>query len=187
MNQQSCEHYSEWMSLALDGMLSATQTQLLHAHIATCPSCAAKWVNMTALSRAFRAAPQVEPQAGFVARFEARLARREERRRRLMVWMLLAIGSIALTLLALPSILSALSLTGHLVLPYRVIAQAQGLLDWLFLVASALGDAAWVLVRYMCTGPWGPTCLVLLAVAAAATALWTKTLVGRLNAQRVRA
>jgi predicted anti-sigma-YlaC factor YlaD len=175
------------MSLALDGVLSATQTQLLHAHIATCPSCAAMWASMTALSRTFRAAPQVEPQTGFVARFEARLAHREERRRRVLVGVLLGIGTIALTLLALPSILGALSLTGQLVLPYRVIAQAQGLLDWLYLVASGLKETAWVLVRYTCTGPWGPACLILLAVAAAATALWTKTLVGRLSAQRVRA
>jgi hypothetical protein len=101
--------------------------------------------------------------------------------------MLLAIGTIALTVLALPSIVNALSVTGYLVLPYWVIAYTQGLLDWLYLVASALGESAWVLVRYTCTGPWGPTCLILVAVAIAATTLWAKALIGRMSAQRVRA
>lgn len=186
MNQQSCEQYTEWMSLAMDGMLSAAQAQLLHGHIATCPACAATWERMTALSRALRQAPLVEPRPGFVERFEARLAYRQERRRRTMIWVLLGIGTIALAVLALPSLLGALRLTGHLVLPYEIVVHIQGLLDWLYLVVTALGEAAWVLVRYMCAGPLGPTCLILITVAAAAIALWTKVLVGRLSAQRIR-
>jgi hypothetical protein len=141
---------------------------------------------MTLLSRTLRSAPAVEPEPGFVARFEERLAYREEKRRRTMVWLMLGIGTIALTLLTLPSLLGILSVTGHLVLPYQVIAYAQGLLDWLYLVTTALAEAAWVLVRYACTGPAGPTCLILLAVAAAAIGLWTKALIGRLSAQRIR-
>jgi predicted anti-sigma-YlaC factor YlaD len=186
MNKQQCEEYTEWMSLAQDGMLDRTQTRLLHKHIATCPPCMTVWESMTIVSQMLRAAPMVEPIPGFTKRFEIRLAYREEQHRRAMVWLLLGIGAIALGFLALPSLLGALSITSRLVLPYEVVTYFYGLLNWLHVIISAVLDTIGILVRYVCTGPAGPACLALITVAGALIALWTRFLVGRLTAQRAR-
>jgi len=186
MNTHQCEQYVEWMSLAQDGMLGTTQSRLLHAHMDECAACRETWNAMTAVSRLFRAAPTLAPGAGFVQRFQDRLAYRQESRRRAFVWMLLGIGAIALGLLALPSIAQVLELTGWFVLPYPVIVYLQVVLDWLALVVSSLASAAGILIRYACTGPTAAVCLTLIAVAGAMVALWTKFLVGRLAGQRTR-
>lgn len=186
MNKQPCESYTEWMSLALDGMLGPTETHLLHAHVASCPSCAATWKAIRQVSSMLRAAPMAEPQPGFVARFEARLAYQAERRRRTLVWVVLALGAIVLILLALPSVLGILRLTGRLVLPYQVIAYAEVTMNWLYLVSHALVEAFWTLVRSVCTGPSASACLLLAAAAALALVMWTRAVVSRLTGQRVR-
>lgn len=186
MNTQPCEQYIEWMSLAQDGALDRTHMHLLHAHIDACASCRSLWEAMTATSRLFGAAPMVEPRPGFVQRFEARLAYREEQRRRAMIWLMLGIGAIALTLLALPSLWSVLSVTGQLVLPYQAIAYIQGLLTWTAIVVSALVEAAGVLIRYLCTGPASPLFLTVIAIAGALVATWTRFWVGRLARQQAQ-
>jgi predicted anti-sigma-YlaC factor YlaD len=185
MNQQPREQYIEWMSLAQDGMLDRSQSQLLHQHIADCSQCRLTWEAMNEISRMFRSAPMLEPEIGFVRRFEMRLVYREEQHRRAMIWALLGIGVIALTILALPSLIGALSFTGTLVLPYHVVAYVQGLMNWIYIVVSEFLEAAWLLIRYVCTGPAAPVCVALAATAAAAVAMWTKFLVGRLSGQRV--
>jgi hypothetical protein len=154
---------------------------LLHTHIDGCASCKSLWEEMTAISRMFRAAPMVEPHTGFVQRFEIRLAYHEEQRRRAMIWLMLGIGAIALTLLALPSLWSVLSVTGQLVLPYQAITYIQGLLTWTAIVVSALVEAAGVLIRYLCTGPAAPFYLAMIAIAGALVATWTRFWVGRLT------
>ena len=184
MNKQPCEQYIEWMSLAQDSMLNRTQVHLLHTHIAACPPCKTMWEAMTMVSQMFHQAPMAEPAQGFVERFEARLAYRAEQRRRVMIWMLLGIGVIALTLLALPSLIGALSFTGYLVLPYQIIVYIQRVLDWAYIVLTALMDAIWMLIRYTFTGPAGPVSLSLIVVAGALVATWTKFLIGRLVEQR---
>jgi hypothetical protein len=87
--------------------------------------------------------------------------------------------------LSMPSLLGLLSLTGRLVLPYQVVTYVQQLLSWLNVVVTALADAVFLLVRYVCTGPAGPACLALVAMAGALVAIWTRFLVGRLATQRV--
>ena len=185
MNKLQCNEYTEWMSLAQDGMLNRAQMNLLQMHIAACPPCLGIWESMTEISRVFHAAEMVEPAPGFVARVQARLAYRRERRRRTMVWLLLGIGTIALAFLAMPSLLEALSLTGRLVLPYPVITYIEQLLNWVSVVVTASVDAILLLARHICTGPAGAACLALIAIAGALVAIWTKFLVGRLAAQRV--
>jgi hypothetical protein len=101
----------------------------------------------------------VAPAAGFVDRFQVKMAYQQERRRRTTVWLLLGIGAFALLALTLPSIIGLLSFTGRLILPYPIIAQAQGFWNWTSMVLSALTDAAWVLVRYGVTRPAGLACL----------------------------
>jgi hypothetical protein len=173
------------MSLAQDGMLDQAQIRLLHNHIASCRECRVTWQAMNEISQLFHAAPMLSPEPGFVQRFETRLMYREEQHRRTMIWALLGIGFIALFILALPSLINALSFTGNLVLPDQVVAYVRGVLSWLYIVVSALADAAWLLIRYMCTGPAGPACVALIATAAAAVTLWTRFLVGRLATRRV--
>jgi hypothetical protein len=133
----------------------------------------------------FHATTMVEPAPGFVARVEARLAYRQEQRRRAMVWLLLGIGTIALAFLAMPSLLAALSLTGRLVLPYQVITNIQQLLNWVNVVVTVFADAVFLLARHICTSPAGTACLALVAMAGALVAIWTRFLVGRLATQRV--
>jgi predicted anti-sigma-YlaC factor YlaD len=175
------------MSLAQDGMLDRAQSEFLHKHIANCTQCRLTWKAMNEISRMFRTAPMLEPEPGFIQRFEMRLVYREEQHRRAMIWALLGIGVIALIILALPSLIDTLSFTGTLVLPYRVVAYVQGVVNWLYIVISQLLEAGWVLIRYVCTGPAAPVCVALAATAAAAIAMWTRFLVGRLSAQRVAA
>ena len=183
MNVEMCEQYTEWMSLAQDGMLNSTQTRLLHAHLAACPPCRRQWEAMTLVSQILRAAPMVAPAPGFVARFQARLAYREEQRRRALIWILLGIGALALVVLALPSLIGVLCFTGRLILPYEVVAYVQGLLNWVGIVGRALADAAWVLIRYAVTKPAGLACLGSVAAAGVLVAIWMRLLLGRTATQ----
>jgi hypothetical protein len=155
MNQETCEQYSEWMSLAQDGMLSSTQTRLLRAHLAACLPCQTEWEAMTVVSQVFRSVPPVAPLPGFVERFQTRLAYREEQRRRVMIWLLLGIGAFTLLALTLPSLIGILCFTGRLILPYQAVVYIQRLLHWVTMASIALADALWVLIRYAATTPTG--------------------------------
>jgi predicted anti-sigma-YlaC factor YlaD len=186
MNEQQCERYLEWMSLAQDGMLSRSQNHALHAHLADCPYCQEQLEAMTAVSRMFRATPMAEPTPGFVARFEARLAYLEEQHRRAVVWFVLGIGVVALFILALPSLAGTLYLTGRLVLPYELFAYAQGLSHWIDIVFNTLAETAWVLVRYLASESSVPACLVSTSILGVAALALARLLVGRLITARVR-
>jgi hypothetical protein len=141
---------------------------------------------MQQASSMLRAAPLVAPEVGFVERFEARLAYQAEQRRRTMIWMLLGLGAMVLALLALPSVFDVLRLTGHVVLPYRVTAYATAVLDWLYLLTSALLEAVGTLARSVCSGANTGACVLLVAVPAALIVLWTRLVIGRLAGQRAR-
>ena len=187
MNPQPCEQYTEWMSLAQDGLLSSSHSRLLHAHVALCPECQAQWEAITLVSRMLHSAPMAVPLPGFVARFEGRLARREEKRRQALIWLLLGMGVVALTILALPSLASLLRLTGYLVLPYRFVAYARGLLNWTAIVLNSFADAVGVLVRNLVSQPVGTAGVIgSAALAAALCVLWTRLLIGRMSAQRTK-
>jgi len=179
MNQEMCEQYGEWMSMAQDGMLNGTQTRLLHTHLASCPLCQTEWEAMTLVSQMFRAAPMAAPAPGFVERFQARLAYREEQQRRGMVWLLLGIGAFALLALTLPSLIGVLCFTGRLILPYQVIAYVQGILNWVSMVSVALADTLWVLIRYAATRPVGMACLGSAAAIGVGGAIWIRSQIGR--------
>ena len=179
MNQETCEQYSEWMSLAQDGMLNSTQTRLLHTHLASCPPCQTAWEAMTFVSQVFRAAPMVAPTPGFVERFQTRLAYREEQRRRGMVWLLLGMGAFALLALTLPSLIGVLCFTGRLILPFQVLVYVQGILNWVSMASIALADALWVLVRHVVTQPTVLACLGFAAAVGIVGMIWMRSLIGR--------
>lgn len=167
MNKRQCDTFTEWMSLAQDGLLNGTQMHLLHAHISVCPECSKRWTAMTNLSHLFHAAPMVAPSPGFTARLAARLAYRAERRRLGVIGILLGIGVIALIVLAMPSVLGALYFTGETVLPYGVLLRLAGLVAWAYVLLTTLADAAWLLLQHfssllVCAGGGG--LLLLLAL-----------------------
>ncbi len=186
MNEQLCDQYLEWMSLAQDGMLNSTQTHLLHAHLATCPQCQTTWEAMTAVSQVLHAAPMVAPASGFVVRVQAKLALREERRRQVIVGVLLGIGVLSLVALALPSVAGLLSVTGRLVLPYEVFAYMQGLYNWATILLSSLANAAWVLACHLAERPSIWTCTMFAAVTAVFVLVWIRVWLRRMTRQEPR-
>jgi hypothetical protein len=174
MNQQNCDQYTEWMSLAQDGMLSSTQTRLLHGHMAVCPPCQTQWEAMTFVSQLMHAAPMVAPTPGFAQRVEAKLAYRQERRRRTIIWLFLGLGALVLLALALPTLVGTLRFVGRMFLPYPVIAYGQGIVNWCTVALRTLSDAAWVLVRFAATNSTVQTSLGLGTIAGAASVLWMR-------------
>ena len=139
MNQQNCDQYTEWMSLAQDGMLSSTQTRLLHGHMAVCPPCQTTWEAMNLVSQMLHAAPMVAPAPGLALRVQKKLEYRKERRRRAVTGLLLGLGALVILVLALPSLMGALWLAGRMVLPYSVIASIEGIVTWFGAALRALG------------------------------------------------
>ena len=174
MNQQNCDQYTEWMSLAQDGMLSSTHTRLLHGHMAGCPPCQTQWEAMTFVSQLMHAAPMVAPTPGFAQRVRAKLAYRQERRRRTIIWLFLSLGALVLLALALPTLVGMLRFAGRMFLPYSFIAYGQGIVNWVTMALSTLSDAAWVLVRFAATNSTVQTSLALGTIAGAASVIWMR-------------
>jgi predicted anti-sigma-YlaC factor YlaD len=165
-------------------MLSSTQSQLLHAHLATCPECRAQWTAMTMVSQMLHAAPTIGPLPGFTVRFEARLAYRLEQRRQALIWILLGIGVVALVILALPSILGLLGLAGRLVLPYQTLVRLEELFQWAYILLSTLVDAARVLLRHFVATPAGIACIGVAIVAVPLSLIGTRLVAKRLVTSR---
>lgn len=186
MNQQNCDQYTEWMSLAQDGLLTSTQTRLLHGHLSVCPPCQTTWEAMTYVSQMLHAEPMVAPPAGFAERVQKKLEYRQERRRRIVIGLLLSLGAFVMLLLALPTLINALLLAGRLFLPYQVVAYAQGIVTWINAALSALNDAAWVLVRFAATNPTVQASLATGALAGAGSVLWVRYVVRQRTPQRQR-
>ena len=186
MNQQNCEQYTEWMSLAQDGMLSSTQSRLLHGHMAVCPPCQTQWEAMTFVSQMLHAAPMIAPAPGFAARVQKTLEYRQERRRRAVIWLLLGLGGLAILLLSLPSLVNTLWLAAQMLLPYQVIAYGQGIFAWFNAALRALGDAAWVLVRFAAANPTVQNSLFAGAAAGAGSVIWMRYMFRPRVSQRSR-
>jgi hypothetical protein len=174
MNQQNCEQYTEWMSLAQDGMLSSTQTRLLHGHMSVCPPCQTTWEAMTFVSQMLHAAPMVAPAGGFAERVQKKLEYRQERRRRTVIGLLLGLGALTLLIVALPTVMNAVWLAGRMFLPYQIVAYGQGLVHWIRVAVSALGDAAWVILRFAATNPTVQASLSAGVIAGAGSVLWMR-------------
>lgn len=186
MNQQNCDQYTEWMSLAQDSMLSSTQTRLLHGHMSVCPPCQTQWEAMTFVSQLLHSAPMVAPPAGFATRVKKTLEYRQEHRRRTVIWLFLGLGALVLLFLALPIVLGTLWSAGRLFLPYPLIAYGQSIVYWINVVLRNLSNAAWVLVRFAAANPTVRTSLAAGAVAGAASILWMRLVFrGRATSMRM--
>ena len=185
MNVQQCETVQEWMSLAQDGLLNGIESRRLHEHLATCAECKAQWQAMMVVSHIFHAAPVVGPSPGFMLRLQAKMAYRQEQRRRAMVVLLLAVGAVALLILALPSIIGLAGATGRLLLPYWVVAWAQNALSWGYMVLRSLSDAAWLLIRNLSTTSGGLACISSAIIATVLFVLWVPLMMGRMATRAV--
>lgn len=184
MNQQPCDQYTEWMSLAQDGLLDGSQNRLLHRHLADCPMCQAQWEAMTLVSRMLRSEPMLSPSPGFVARFEDRLARRGERRQQFLVGLLLGIGVITLALLALPSVWNTLYLAAQVVLPHQTFVAVEAFVGWVAFMGRTLLDTGWLLVRHLAIRPEGWACLGSAALMGLLAAVWMRFLWARTGTLR---
>ncbi len=69
----NCSWVARHLSAYLDNELSAEQQQQVQAHCATCPACAQKLQNLTAVSLLFQAAPAQPAPTGFAAGVMARI------------------------------------------------------------------------------------------------------------------
>jgi hypothetical protein len=174
MNQQNCDQYTEWMSLAQDGMLSSTQTRLLHGHMAVCPPCQTTWEAMNLVSQMLHAAPMVAPAPGLALRVQKKLEYRQEHRRRAVIGLLLGLGALVILVLALPSLVGALWLAGRMVLPYPLIASIEEVVSWFSAALRALGEAAWVIVRFAASNSTVRTSLAAGAIAGAGSVIWMR-------------
>jgi anti-sigma factor RsiW len=89
------------MSLALDGLLDEADRGRFEAYQAQYPALAAMWIEWQGLDRELEQMPHAEPAAGFVGRFEARLAQREaEQQRRVLAFSLVSVALVAVVAVA---------------------------------------------------------------------------------------
>ncbi len=110
-----CKQASQMMSARLDGRLESAEVTLLENHLSACSVCQAEWRGLQELDLLFASAPVVQAPVRVRVQVMTRLARRDQARRAIVGGTTLALGTIALMLLALtPVLLSLLGATGIL-------------------------------------------------------------------------
>jgi anti-sigma factor RsiW len=87
--------YSEMMSLALDGMLSADEERRLDRHLVACPTCQASWGKWQRIAHALTIEPFAGPPQGFALRLDQALQRDEQQQERILAGLVLAGGTLA--------------------------------------------------------------------------------------------
>jgi len=103
-----CEQAGEMMSARLDGRLDSTEIAFLEDHLVACSACQAEWHSLQALDRVLASAPTVRAPAHLRVQVMARLSRREQARRAIIGGTALALGTVALALLAVAPVLLGL-------------------------------------------------------------------------------
>ena len=164
-----CEQAGEMMSARLDGRLDDTAAALLEDHLPGCSACQAEWRGLQALDSLLASAPTARAPAKLRVLVLARLSRREQARRAIIGGMTLALGTVALTLLALaPAFLGLLDATS--IVPALVSGGPETIAQLLTFL-GALGRALLVLadkfaVPLTCLGVFS------LMMALALNGLW---------------
>lgn len=143
MNHQQ---YEQW--LLSEEPLSRDQAEKLHSHLNTCEACqrlSAAWSEVLQL---VRSAPLVEPESGFVARWQARLdvqiARERQALHRRQSWMVLiltTLGAVSLLALVVTQLSSIFST------PSQFLVYWLGQMTALLTTANAVQELANVLIR----------------------------------------
>lgn len=168
-----CQQASEMMSLRLDGRLGDAEEAALEAHLAACESCQATWHRLQALECLLRSAPAVAPPPRMRVHTLARLERREKARRTLVGSAVLALGTIAVTLIILAPLLAGL-LEALRIAP-ALVAGGPATLAQLVSSWSAMGRALLLLIEEF-AAPLALFALCGLATAAVLNILWIGTL-----------
>jgi anti-sigma factor RsiW len=149
--------YGERMSLALDGRLSTQERAELDAHLAACGECRARWAAFQRVDRVLAGASQVVPTPGFVNRFAARLAeqpavqaQRAKRERIIAGVGVFAAGGIALALLIMPFVITALTGISSLVTgtPMLLANTVEMIARW-WVTFGALSEAGKSIINVM--------------------------------------
>jgi len=105
-----CQQASALMSQRLDGRLDDTETAALRAHLLTCSSCRVEWDGMQTLDTLFRQGALAPAPGTLHVSVMAHIRRRDQTRRAIAGGLILALGSAAIGVLVLPSLmLSALN------------------------------------------------------------------------------
>jgi len=79
LTSEAYEEFSLLMSLSLDDLLDETEQQQFQSYLERYPICARQWQSWQILDRHLVLTPSVDPAAGFVDRFEMRLAQQGSR------------------------------------------------------------------------------------------------------------
>lgn len=156
--------FEDWLLTEMS--LTAEQKHELDMHVRNCTYCAA----LAETGMALRTVKKASPQAGFTARFEARLAARKaaERRRRFLGSILFTAGGFALLIwLAFPYFLTFFSAPATWI---------SVVIEWIvFLVTTlrALGQVGSIFLKvipdFIPPFAW----MILLSAVAGITLLWT--------------
>ena len=168
------------MSARLDGRLDSTETALLEGHVATCSVCQAEWRSLQALDLMLASAPMVHAPVRLRVQVMARLSRRERARRAIFGSTALALGTVALALLALaPALVGLLDTIG--IAPALVSGGPETIAQLLALLGT-LGRTLLVLVEKFAV-PLVFLGLCSLVMALALNGLW----IGAMRRLRIRA
>jgi anti-sigma factor RsiW len=176
----NCQEIGQLMSLSLDDALTADKARQLQMHLDGCQSCQAKWIYMERISQLFADAPLAPPPAGFAAKVSQRLAQRQARRRGLLGGMILFMGAISLTMLALPAIISA-PLALEQLFSFSPLALSHGLQLVLKLISVGrpLVKAGWLVLTAVLSPSGRPVLASYSLAVFALTALWVRLVSGR--------
>ena len=170
----NCQEIGQLMSLSLDEALTLDEARQLQMHLERCQSCQAKWISMERISRLFADAPLVPPPTGFAAKVSQRLAQREARRRWVLGGVILFMGTISLTVLALPAIIGALMALEQLFSYSPLLSHGLQLILKLISIGRPLVKAGWLVLTSLFS-PFGQPILVSYSLAVfALTALWVR-------------
>lgn len=175
----NCQEISQLMSLSLDDALTADKARQLQMHLESCQSCQAKWTSMKRISQLFADASMVPPPAGFAARVSQRLAQREARRRGLLGGVILFIGIITLTGLALPAIIGAVTALEQLLSYSPLLGYGPLLILKLISIGRPLIKAGWLAITALFSPSGQPILVSYSLVVFVLTALWVRLVSGR--------
>ena len=175
----NCQEISQLMSLSLDDALTTDEARQLQIHLDRCQGCQAKWISMERISQLFANALLVPPPTGFAAKVNQRLAQREARRRWLLGGMILFMGIISLTLLALPAIIGAFMALEQLPSYSLLLSHGLHLILKLISIGRPLVKAGWLVLTALFSLSGRPILVFYSLVVFALTALWVRLVSGR--------
>ena len=175
----NCQEIGQLMSLSLDDVLATDKARQLQMHLDSCQSCQAKWISMKRVSQLFADAPLVPPPAGFAAKVSQRLAQREAHRRGFWGGVILLVGTISLTALALPAIIGAFMALEQLFSYSPLLSHGLQLILKLISIGRPLVKVGWLGITALLSSFGRPILASYSLAVFALTALWVRLVSGR--------